>query len=269
MLVEFPFLCHRCLDIVPFNTIMSKQFITLYHYELDLSMNTSLSSIDVEIHSIKDIWSQWIFIFKTGLPLVIHICHPCISCIQSIHALYIPFHLLHSFLSWYRCSRCWDLEFGIRTRTCYACNGPHQLSSAIVSPLTLMTPSSVMPTPPYLNESMFMSSLVPQVTASVPQSEITLTPVSILVSSCQPEAPPVPGVSIPDVGKDDQSWRPAVRQWEEGDPVQGLLPLKDWPKAWYSGLQRTKAGAKHGQRWLIALEFQWFVPIWVQCGLGD
>lgn len=70
------------------------------------------------------------------------------------------------------------------------------------------------------------------------------------------QAPPIPGVSIADVGKDDQSWQRAVRQWEEGDPGQRLLLLKDWPKEWYSGSQRTKTGVKCGQHRLIALEFQ-------------
>ncbi|PBL04470.1 hypothetical protein ARMGADRAFT_1022882 [Armillaria gallica] len=59
-------------------------------------------------------------------------------------------------------------------------------------------------------------------------------------------APPIPGVAIPDIGKGPGAWNKAVKQWEEGNPAQGLLPLREWPKEWYTGSQRTKTGAKHG-----------------------
>ncbi|PBK81550.1 hypothetical protein ARMGADRAFT_1048794 [Armillaria gallica] len=70
------------------------------------------------------------------------------------------------------------------------------------------------------------------------------------------QAPPIPGVAIPDIGKGPGAWKKAVKQWEEGDPAQGLLPLREWPKEWYTGLQQTKTGAKHGQRKIIGLEFE-------------
>lgn len=70
------------------------------------------------------------------------------------------------------------------------------------------------------------------------------------------QAPPIPGVAIPDIGKGPGAWKKAVKQWEEGDPVQGLLPLREWPKEWYTGSQRTKTGAKHGQCKIIGLEFE-------------
>ncbi len=86
--------------------------------------------VDRHLHAEGTVSCAWSW-FKTGPPLVIHTCHPCIGCIQSICALYIPFRLLHSFLSWYHCSWCWDLEFEIWTCTCHAHNGPHWLSTLI------------------------------------------------------------------------------------------------------------------------------------------
>ncbi|KAK0502111.1 hypothetical protein EDD18DRAFT_1346679 [Armillaria luteobubalina] len=76
-------------------------------------------------------------------------------------------------------------------------------------------------------------------------------------SLCHAQAPPIPGVVIPDIGKGPGAWKKAVKQWEEVDLVQRLLPLRDWPKEWYTGSQRTKTGAKHGQHKLIGLEFEW------------
>ncbi|KAK0489204.1 hypothetical protein IW261DRAFT_1557697 [Armillaria novae-zelandiae] len=74
--------------------------------------------------------------------------------------------------------------------------------------------------------------------------------------SSRPQAPPIPGVVIPDIGKGPGIWRKAVKQWEVGEPLQGLQPLRDWPKEWYTGSQRTKTGSKYNQRKLIALEYQ-------------
>ncbi|KAK0485585.1 hypothetical protein EDD18DRAFT_1311680 [Armillaria luteobubalina] len=51
------------------------------------------------------------------------------------------------------------------------------------------------------------------------------------------QAPPIPDVVIPDIGKGPGAWNKAVKQWEEGDSAQGLLPLQDWPKEWYTGSQ--------------------------------
>ncbi|KAJ7242308.1 hypothetical protein C8J57DRAFT_1244177 [Mycena rebaudengoi] len=65
----------------------------------------------------------------------------------------------------------------------------------------------------------------------------------------------IPGVSIPDIKKGDGAWREAVKQWEEGDPVNNLRPLRDWPKEWYSGGMRTVTGTKRTQHKLIAAEF--------------
>ncbi|KAK0478832.1 hypothetical protein IW261DRAFT_1337060, partial [Armillaria novae-zelandiae] len=74
--------------------------------------------------------------------------------------------------------------------------------------------------------------------------------------SSRPQAPPIPGVVIPDIGKGPGIWRKVVKQWEVGEPLQGLQPLHDWPKEWYTGSQRTKTGSKYNQRKLIALEYQ-------------
>ncbi|KAJ6500206.1 hypothetical protein C8R47DRAFT_1317483 [Mycena vitilis] len=67
---------------------------------------------------------------------------------------------------------------------------------------------------------------------------------------------PLPGVVIPGIGKDANSWRRAVDQWEFGDRDSGLTPLKDWPPEYYTGAMRLTTGALYGNRKLIALEYE-------------
>lgn len=48
----------------------------------------------------------------------------------------------------------------------------------------------------------------------------------------------VPYVSLPKVPR-IRSWKQAVEQWEEGNPEQGLMPIRDWPVEWQKS-SRTK-----------------------------
>ncbi|KAJ7246753.1 hypothetical protein C8J57DRAFT_1452105 [Mycena rebaudengoi] len=67
---------------------------------------------------------------------------------------------------------------------------------------------------------------------------------------------PVPGAIIPGVGKDAESWKRAVIQWEVGDTAQGLtIPLKDWPPEWHTGPMRVITGALYSNRKLLATEY--------------
>lgn len=67
---------------------------------------------------------------------------------------------------------------------------------------------------------------------------------------------PIPGIFIPNLGRKKGAWREAVKQWEEGDQVNGMLPLRDWPDAWFKGLMRTVTGTKRHQRKIIAEEYE-------------
>ncbi|KAJ7916440.1 hypothetical protein B0H13DRAFT_2231652 [Mycena leptocephala] len=71
-----------------------------------------------------------------------------------------------------------------------------------------------------------------------------------------PTATPLPGASIPSVGRDANSWRRAVDQWEIGDPNAGLIPLKDWPPHYYTGSMRLFTGTLYSNRKLLALEYK-------------
>ncbi|KAJ7473394.1 hypothetical protein FB451DRAFT_1468164 [Mycena latifolia] len=67
---------------------------------------------------------------------------------------------------------------------------------------------------------------------------------------------PIPGVSIPSVGKDSKSWRRAIDQWEHGDPSAGVIPLKDWPPEYYTGTMRLITGTLYSNRKLLAMEYK-------------
>lgn len=67
---------------------------------------------------------------------------------------------------------------------------------------------------------------------------------------------PTPGVNIPNIGRSRDSWREAVRQWEEGDPSKNMRALKDWPASWYTGVMRPFTGVKRQSRRLIAEEYE-------------
>ena len=66
---------------------------------------------------------------------------------------------------------------------------------------------------------------------------------------------PIPGVRIPDLKQGKHVWQDAVRQWEEGDQNQGVLALRDWPEAWYTGEMRLLFASKRRMRQVIAEEY--------------
>jgi hypothetical protein len=68
-------------------------------------------------------------------------------------------------------------------------------------------------------------------------------------------APPLPGVSIPSLGRAPGAWRRALEQWTEVDPQTGLA-LKDWPAKWYRGLMKDKTGSLRSQRQVIFEEYE-------------
>ncbi|KAJ7931844.1 hypothetical protein B0H13DRAFT_1857499 [Mycena leptocephala] len=59
---------------------------------------------------------------------------------------------------------------------------------------------------------------------------------------------PLPAVSIPGVGRDANSWRRAIDQWEIGDPNVGMIPQKDWPLRYYTGPMRLFPGTLYSHR---------------------
>ena len=95
------------------------------------------------------------------------------------------------------------------------------------------------------------------------QADTFVPPVQLNYSSNGLLPPPPPGLCIPDVpllheGTRDRSTSLSdiVCQWENKDPDKGLLcALKDWPKEWYTGDNKSRFAAKRFQRSLIALEY--------------
>lgn len=75
-------------------------------------------------------------------------------------------------------------------------------------------------------------------------------------STALPKPVPIPGVSISDLGHGSTAWRTAIRQWEDKDPLTGLVGLKYWPREWYTGVMRTHTGAKRSTRKIIAEEYE-------------
>lgn len=61
-------------------------------------------------------------------------------------------------------------------------------------------------------------------------------------------------IRIPDLGRAPGAWRRAIKQWEQIDPATGFA-LKDWPKAWFTGLMKDFTAQKRGLREDIAKEF--------------
>lgn len=76
--------------------------------------------------------------------------------------------------------------------------------------------------------------------------------------STKERSAPIPGVIVPDIPKHGEDlFLAVVKQWEEGDPSQGLItPLKDWPVEWYTGNMRLVTGTKRSNRKLIAEEYK-------------
>ncbi|KAF5314787.1 hypothetical protein D9611_007134 [Ephemerocybe angulata] len=111
----------------------------------------------------------------------------------------------------------------------------------------------------------FPGPLNPQPDAEFAQPNINRnTPMQPMLESVPPDtsstrtarcrAPAIPGVFIPNLPAGSGAWREAIQQWEGGRP-DGMLPLRDWPPAWYTGDMRTTFGAKRGDRKTVAEEF--------------
>ncbi|RDB18351.1 hypothetical protein Hypma_000596 [Hypsizygus marmoreus] len=75
------------------------------------------------------------------------------------------------------------------------------------------------------------------------------------LSESKPKPLPIPGVKIPHLGPGANAWKRALKQWEQGDPASGLLPLKDWPTAYYTNSMRTVTGTKRRDRELVAIAY--------------
>lgn len=86
-------------------------------------------------------------------------------------------------------------------------------------------------------------------------------PCSTLTLSISPDPPapskqiPNQSARIPDLKAGAGAWRGAIQQWEDGDINIGLLPLRDWPEAWYKGEMRTVTGKKRRDRELVAIAY--------------
>ncbi|PBK88145.1 hypothetical protein ARMGADRAFT_1034115 [Armillaria gallica] len=94
------------------------------------------------------------------------------------------------------------------------------------------------PTPTHIVGEMTPESTPSQMPLPNPESNLNIMTLVVLPRSLEGsassiglglshcgQAPPIPGVAIPDIGKGLGAWKKAVKQWEEGDPAQGLLPL--------------------------------------------
>ncbi|KAF5387172.1 hypothetical protein D9615_002091 [Tricholomella constricta] len=68
-------------------------------------------------------------------------------------------------------------------------------------------------------------------------------------------AAPIQGVAIPNLKAGPDAWKQAIKQWEEGDEVAGLVALKDWPPEWYTRGMRTFTGSKRRDRELIVIAY--------------
>ncbi|GBE83276.1 hypothetical protein SCP_0503240 [Sparassis crispa] len=87
-------------------------------------------------------------------------------------------------------------------------------------------------------------------------------PTLIAATRARPSSLPPPNVCvlnvpIPREGRrlKSESWRDIVELWETGIPEQGVLPLKDWPKAWLTGANKPRFALKHHQCRVIAEEY--------------
>ncbi|KAG1755099.1 uncharacterized protein EDB91DRAFT_1077109 [Suillus paluster] len=68
---------------------------------------------------------------------------------------------------------------------------------------------------------------------------------------------PIPSVGIPDLPREPEAWRTAVKQWEDPAASIGGKALKDWPEEWYTRPMCTITGVKWNIWKVIAMEFYW------------
>lgn len=71
-----------------------------------------------------------------------------------------------------------------------------------------------------------------------------------LPAECEAKIPPLPK------GSAGEKWKAALAQWYEPNPTTGLIPLKDWPRAWYAKGMRTVTGMTYLGRKKIAEEWE-------------
>ena len=69
---------------------------------------------------------------------------------------------------------------------------------------------------------------------------------------------PPSGLAIPTISKNKETvLQETLKQWDFGDPEKGLqIPLKDWPREWYTGVNKGLFGMKRYNRQLIAEEYK-------------
>ena len=67
---------------------------------------------------------------------------------------------------------------------------------------------------------------------------------------------PLPGIYIPNLKRGRGAWHEAVKQWEVGDPQNGVIPLAQWPKEWYTVDMHPRTAAKRNNRQRIWEEYE-------------
>jgi hypothetical protein len=82
---------------------------------------------------------------------------------------------------------------------------------------------------------------------------------STLISITPAKPLPLPNVHIPNIRRGPESWKEAIKQWEEDNAVTGFRALKDWPEEWFTGSQRLHFAAKRSQRRAISDEYKRYV----------
>ncbi|KAH6911753.1 hypothetical protein BKA70DRAFT_1423507 [Coprinopsis sp. MPI-PUGE-AT-0042] len=132
---------------------------------------------------------------------------------------------------------------------------PSQLSFISASQLSVATSASqILPA----SSSTAVQS-VPEPTPSPPIHDDTEHQAAHC-SNASTEAP-LPGLVIPNLPKGGEAWKVAVRQWEQGGGNL-TVPLRDWPRPWYTGAMKNTFGVKRGQRQLIFEAYE-------RCGRDD
>lgn len=67
---------------------------------------------------------------------------------------------------------------------------------------------------------------------------------------------PKAGLLIRNLPRGANAWQEAVKQWEQDDPVSGLVALRHWPVEWYTKENKAAFGIKRGYRKIVAEEFE-------------
>ncbi|KAK0470117.1 uncharacterized protein EV420DRAFT_1634543 [Desarmillaria tabescens] len=123
----------------------------------------------------------------------------------------------------------------------------HVFADAVLSRLSQSQPACICQAHAQVLPSSFVNPSPTRIVSEMPENTLPQMPLPIssnsnivtsVVSPMSPEgsasstglsrcgqAPPIPGIVILDIGKGPGAWKKAVKQWEEGDPTQGLLPL--------------------------------------------